>query len=87
MTQTYKAKFKQPNAWFWRSTGPIIGHIYDQTQDKMVCFRKDGGIQEIKHWSQCEIILDKDWVEFTKAELNKAAKQTVPVVPTNEGAK
>ncbi len=55
----YILKYKK--GWFWKKV-VVIGHNYDQTQDKMILFFEDGGVREIAEWKKCEIQLGQDWV-------------------------
>lgn len=47
--------------WFWKKI-TVVGHGYEQSQDKMILYFENGGLQEICEWSKCEIKLGPDWV-------------------------
>ena len=54
--------------FLWKTLN-VITHRYDSHQDKLVAFRyPDGGLFEIKNWSQCEARLGKDWVDALQAQ-------------------
>lgn len=51
----------------WNSI-KVLNHRYDSHQDKLVAFRyPNGGLFEIKNWSQCEARLGDDWVNTMQA--------------------
>jgi len=60
--------FKYRKKWFWKKMN-VIGHVYESTQDKMVLYFENGGIQEISEWKKCEIKLGPDWVLAKKKML------------------
>ena len=53
-------KFKWKRNWFKHSQR-VIGHTYDTPSDKMILYLPNGGLREIKKWSECEIFLGEDW--------------------------
>ena len=63
----------------------VITHRYDAHQDKLVAFRHpDGGLYEIKNWSECEARLGRDWVEALAAQraaMPTPQPQRVPLQP------
>jgi hypothetical protein len=59
----YKFKFKR--RWFFK-TIKVIGHRYQQENDKMTLFTVNGGIHEVPNWKDCECILGKDWEQAVK---------------------
>ena len=61
------SKFKKWN------TVKIIGHQWDKTQNKMLIYYPDGGIEEIARWTDCECKLGQEWVLFTKSKMSKEA--------------
>lgn len=70
--------FKYRRRVFWSSV-KVIGHNYDQPQNKMVLFLPDGSIREIANWSQCEASLGTDWVLARKKQLEQQSGQTIPL--------
>ena len=53
---------------------------YDTFQDKMTLYLPNGGIREIKNWSECECRLGADWFVETKKEMELAVSQKIPTV-------
>jgi hypothetical protein len=53
---------------------------YDNFQDKLVLFYKDGSVKEIKQWSKCEISLGSD---YRKIQEENIAKTTGHTISTN----
>lgn len=72
----YKFKFRRK--WFWK-TLDVVGHKYDEKQDKMIIYLKKGGLQEIKNWKNCEVKLGMDWMLETKKEMEKTVGQNIPM--------
>jgi hypothetical protein len=62
-----------------KKTQLVIGHQYDNNQDKMVLYLEDGGVREIKKWKDCECFLGSDWVASTKKNLESKVGQTIPL--------
>ena len=65
-----KYKFCFRKNFFWKKY-IVIGHKYEEKQDKMVIFFEDGGFQEICEWHKCELKLGSDWVLTTKKRMEK----------------
>ena len=63
MNQVYKLKWKRN--FIWHSAN-IIGHNFDTDVDKFIIYFPEGGLREISHWSDCEMILDKNWSAIVK---------------------
>ncbi len=74
MTYTFKYKRK-----FWWKKETVVGHSYNQEQDKMVIYYPDGGLKEIAGWRQCSVRLGADWVAVTKKSMEKEAGVSVPL--------
>ena len=72
----YRFKFKRK--WFWKSIR-VVGHSLDQTQDKIVLFKKDGSVEEIPHWKDCSVRLGTDWVLSVKTNMEKQSGQKINV--------
>ena len=72
----YVFKFKRK--WFWKRI-KVVGHNYLQAQDKMVIYKEDGSIREIKNWSKCEVSLGTDWVMFTKKKMEEKTGTAIPI--------
>ena len=72
----YKFKFK--NGWFWK-TKVVMGHWYEEKQDKMVLYYPDGSLEEIAHWKDCCVKLGTDWKLVTQKRMEAEAGQSVPL--------
>ncbi len=72
----YKFSFRR--GLFWKDA-KVIGHRYEEKQDKMVLYYLDGGIEEISMWSACDARLGPDWVAAMKHDMEQKAGQTVPI--------
>jgi len=70
--------FSWRRGWFWHRQ-EVTGHRYEAQQDKMVLFLKDGGVQEIKHWMDCECRLGSDWFLETKKAMEKTTGTPISV--------
>ena len=64
--------------FFWRSV-VVTGHGYLAEQDKMVLYRPDGGLVEIKHWRDCEVKLGVDWKLAQQKNIEAKAGVSVPL--------
>ena len=60
MNKVYKLKYRRGDFGIWH-TIKVIGHQYETDSNKLICYLPDGGLREIAHWSDCEIILGADW--------------------------
>ena len=60
MNKVYKLKYRRGDFGIWH-TIKVIGHQYEPDSNKLICYLPDGGLREIAHWSDCEIILGADW--------------------------
>ena len=60
MNKVYKLKYRRGDFGIWH-TIKVIGHQYESDSNKLICYLPDGGLREIAHWSDCEIILGADW--------------------------
>lgn len=38
--------------------------IETTSHDRMVFYLENGGVRTVGRWSECEILLDKDWAEY-----------------------
>lgn len=65
--------------WFFWHRIEVVGHHWEQSQDKMVVYLKDGGLREIKSWKNCEVKLGADWFAETKKEMEKSVGQPIAV--------
>ena len=72
----YKFKFKKK--WFWRTVS-VSGHQYNQDQDKMILYKKDGGIEEVPNWKQCSVKLGADWVIAVQKNVEKESGRSIPL--------
>lgn len=73
---TYKFRFKRH---FFYRTLCVIGHKYDQTQDKMILYFTNGGIEELNDWRHCNLKLGPDWVLAQKKYMEDQAGQAIPI--------
>lgn len=69
---TWKKRF------FWK-TIKVIGHGYDEKQNKMILYMPDGAIREISEWNKCEVSLKSDWVLAIKKDAESKAGITIPL--------
>lgn len=74
MNNLYKFKYKK--RLFWSSV-KAAGHQYDKDSDRMDIYHADGTITSLAHWSKYDLRLGKDWVEATKAQMEKEAGQPI----------
>ena len=56
----YKLKWRRGDLGFWHSI-KVIGHQYETGSNKLICYLPKGGLREIAHWDDCEILLGSDW--------------------------
>jgi len=70
--KTYYFRWKYK--YFWHKL-KVMGHKYEEDQNKMVLFIPDGGIREIARWSSCECSLGVDWALATKEQIKEEAGQ------------
>jgi hypothetical protein len=70
-------KFKYRRHFFW-VTLEAIGHKYEESQNKMIVYLKNGGVQEVKDWKNCEIKLGADWFTETKRQMELKVGQSIP---------
>ena len=71
-------KFKYKRKWFWK-TEKVVGHSYQENQDKMCLYYEDGSVKEIVKWSNCAVKLGADWVRVTQKKMEREAGVQVPV--------
>lgn len=71
-------RFKWRRCWLWKSVA-VIGHRWDQPQDKMVLYFPDGGQRELRRWTKCEVQLGTDWVVAMKKHAESQAGVAVPL--------
>ena len=72
----YIFKYKKSSAFFWKKE-KIIGHGYDEKQDKMILYFQDGSLKEIASWKNHEVFLGIDWVLYTKNRLEAQTGQNI----------
>ena len=60
MNIIYKLKWRRGDLGFWHSLN-VIGHQYETGSNKLIAYFPDGGLREIAHWNDCEMILGSDW--------------------------
>lgn len=70
--------FKYRKRWFWKKE-KVVGHNYLPQQDKMVIYKEDGSLREIKEWSKHEVALGADWVNATKKKMEEKSGTTIPL--------
>ena len=76
---TYVFKWKRHGFFQRYHTVEVIGHQYMQSQNKMVLYKKDGGVEEIVDWNHCSVILGTDWVAATKNKMEQEAGTAIPL--------
>ena len=64
MNIVYKLKWRRGDLGFWHSLN-VIGHQYETGSNKLICYFPDGGLREIAHWNDCELLLGSDWSKLT----------------------
>ena len=60
MNKVYKLKWRRGDFGIWH-TIKVIGHQYETDSNKLICYLPDGGLREVAHWSDCEMMLGADW--------------------------
>ena len=60
MNIIYKLKWRRGDLGFWHSLN-VIGHQYETGSNKLIVYFPDGGLREIAHWNDCELLLGSDW--------------------------
>jgi hypothetical protein len=73
---SYVFKFKRK--FFWHKV-TVIGHGYNEQQDKMVLYLPGGSIRELRKWRDCEVFLGTDWVLAQKKMMEEKAGTTIPL--------
>lgn len=81
---SYVFKYQRIGRHFLEKIKDCVGHRYDQGQDKMVVYFKDGSLREIVRWKDCGIYLGTDWVLFTKKNMEKESGQPVKLTVNAE---
>lgn len=71
---TYIFKFKR---WFIWKKVKVIGHRTDKDLNRMDLYLPDGSIYSIPEWSKCSLYLGKDWLLFTKNQMEKESGQPI----------
>ena len=66
--------FKWRKGFFWKKK-KVVGHKYQEDQNKMLLYLNNGGLHEISNWSQCECKLGIDWVLAVKDQIKEEAGQ------------
>jgi hypothetical protein len=64
MNIVYKLKWRRGDFGLWHSA-KVIGHQYETGSNKLILYFPDGGLREIAHWNNCEMILGSDWSKLT----------------------
>jgi hypothetical protein len=64
MNIVYKLKWRRGDLGFWH-TLKVIGHQYETGSNKLIVYFPEGGLREIAHWNDCEILLGSDWSKLT----------------------
>lgn len=60
MNIVYKLKWRRGDFGIWH-TLKVIGHQYETGSNKLICYFPDGGLREVAHWNDCELLLGSDW--------------------------
>lgn len=71
-------KWRRLGSPFWKRW-KVRGTRYDQTTDRLTVYFSDGSLQEIPKWSGCYSKLGTDWVLATQKEMEKTARQPIPL--------
>ena len=72
MNIVYKLKWRRGDLGFWHSLN-IIGHQYETGSNKLILYFPDGGLREIAHWNDCEMLLGSDWSKLTNDDSGNTA--------------
>ena len=72
MNIVYKLKWRRGDLGFWHSLD-VIGHQYETGSNKLICYFPDGGLREIAHWNDCEMLLGSDWSKLTNDDSGNTA--------------
>ena len=85
----YKLKWRRGDLGFWHSA-KVIGHHYETGSNILILYFPEGGLREIAHWNDCEMLLGSDWsklinddsgnVDTVKEKLN-IQKDIIPPEP------
>jgi hypothetical protein len=75
----YVIKYKKPYWPFWKKL-KVIGHRYEPQTDRIDLYLpENGGILSIGNWRAYQLLLQKDFMEAQKAQMEEQAGQTIPV--------
>jgi hypothetical protein len=66
--------FRWKKKYFWHKE-KVVGHKYEEEQNKMLLYLDNGGLREVAHWDQCECKLGIDWVLAVKDQIKEEAGQ------------
>jgi hypothetical protein len=72
----YRFRFK--HKWFWHSR-KVIGHHFDESQNKMILYFANGGLEEIASWKSCSAKLGSDWALTVKKNMEQQAGVPIAV--------
>ena len=64
MNIVYKLKWRRGDFGLWHSA-KVIGHQYETGSNKLILYFPEGGLREIAHWNDCEMLLGSDWSKLT----------------------
>ena len=67
MNIVYKLKWRRGDFGLWHSA-KVIGHQYETGSNKLILYFPEGGLREIAHWNDCEMLLGSDWSKLTIVE-------------------
>ena len=88
----YKLKWRRGDLGFWHSA-KVIGHQYETGSNKLILYFPEGGLREIAHWNDCEMLLGSDWQKIVNddsgnpnvvKEKLKIQKDIIPPEPDPE---
>jgi len=74
----YQFKYRKAGRLFWNKK-QVVGHKFEQNQNKMILYFANGSLIEIAHWIDHEVELGTDWVLAIKKDMESKAGQQIPL--------
>ena len=74
----YIFKYRKGGSWLWNKK-EVVGHKYEESQNKMILYYPNGGLKEIAHWTDHEVELGVDWMLAIKKSMEEKAGQSIPL--------
>jgi hypothetical protein len=72
--------FKYKKGFIWKSI-KAAGHRLHPELNRMDVHREDGTILSIGSWDKCDLQLGKDWILFTKTQMEAESGQNIKLQP------